>query len=569
MPRQSQRPPQTGSKHRNPVLSIVPKMTTSFVFESPVGKQLAKKIRTLAPSSHPILITGPTGSGKEVVARLLHQHSERKGNFVVVHCGNITDGLFEDELFGHRRGAFTGAEHDRLGMIGEAEGGTLFLDEVGELPARQQVKLLRLLSEQKARTVGCDGESTVDIRVLAATNRDIFKLLACGRMRKDFYGRLRKLRIEVPPFRQRIPDVIALARLFAHREGFDKELVEELVVSIQELSRHTNAWAYGARDIQALVAQTKLQGTKVAQEFLQYEWQRLVSIRDRSERVSDVQTDVAHSTSTRTSVDDSQSIGSLTTRLPVVDTRVLTARHADLAAFIQEGLRRIDAGGIKAAKARVARALAPLLARASTVERTDIARALNTSDPRTIDANIDKLCTAGLLHIIAGERDRYQLTPGVQIRFMLHKPCISNDVTSHRRDRRLPGDWTLLNPMAPHAVEQGDRLCIEVTTRSRMIVSVGVISHRMESVNWDWLYRDHDTQPNIAARYTIEFDDKPSFEHVLLHITWPVQRGARIVNGTAELPSIPSADRLTRARYDALAQRSALGFTSDLLLHHR
>jgi two-component system response regulator PilR (NtrC family) len=179
-----------------------------------VSELLAK----IAPTRTTVLITGESGTGKERVARLLHERSERRDKrFVVINCGALPEALMESELFGHEKGAYTGAAGRSLGLFREADGGTLLLDEVGELPASLQVKLLRVLQERKVRSVGATAEVPVDVRVLAATNRDVEADVREGRFRQDLYYRLNVIRIELPPLRDRPGDVGRLAERFVRR----------------------------------------------------------------------------------------------------------------------------------------------------------------------------------------------------------------------------------------------------------------------------------------------------------------------------------------------------------------
>jgi DNA-binding NtrC family response regulator len=196
---------------------------------SPVMIGLYKEIARVAPTRSTVLIVGESGTGKELVARSIHQHSTRSsGAFVAINCGALTETLLEAELFGHVRGAFTGAVGDRKGLWEEAAGGTLFLDEVGETSPAFQVKLLRALQEGEIRRVGSSRATQVDARVLAATNRNLEREVKTGKFREDLFYRLSVVTLRVPALSERRTDIPLLAERFLgrvlEREGQDKQL---------------------------------------------------------------------------------------------------------------------------------------------------------------------------------------------------------------------------------------------------------------------------------------------------------------------------------------------------------
>jgi len=189
-----------------------------LIGESDVMKRLDEQIRSAAPSNSRVLITGENGSGKEIVARTLHRLSHRAEQaFVDVNCAAIPKELIESELFGHRKGAFTGAIDDRKGKFELADGGTLFLDEIGDMSLEAQAKVLRVLQEQTFQKVGGQQAITVDVRVIAATNKELENEIAAGHFRSDLFYRLNVLPIEVPPLRARGNDVVVLAEYFLRR----------------------------------------------------------------------------------------------------------------------------------------------------------------------------------------------------------------------------------------------------------------------------------------------------------------------------------------------------------------
>ncbi len=185
---------------------------------SPQMHELRTVITRMARSQAPVLITGESGTGKELAARLIHSSGPRAVHpFVPVNCGAIPSELMESELFGHRKGSFTGAHTDRPGLIRSAEGGTLFLDEIGELPLPMQVKLLRVIQERRVRAVGATQEVPVDVRFVSATHQDLTLALAEGRFREDLYYRINVIDLHVPPLRERRSDIAPLAEALLAR----------------------------------------------------------------------------------------------------------------------------------------------------------------------------------------------------------------------------------------------------------------------------------------------------------------------------------------------------------------
>ena len=189
-----------------------------LVAESKSMQSLLALVERVAASPHPVLLTGESGSGKEGLAHAIHALSQR-GPFIVVNCGAIPEPLIESELFGHERGAFTGADRERPGLVAAAEGGTLFLDEIGELPLALQPTLLRFLESGEARRVGATESRRYDVRVIAATHRDLEDETRAGRFREDLFWRLNVLPLEVAPLRERVADVLPLARKFIAESG--------------------------------------------------------------------------------------------------------------------------------------------------------------------------------------------------------------------------------------------------------------------------------------------------------------------------------------------------------------
>jgi two-component system response regulator AtoC len=217
--------------------------------------ELYKQIAQVAPTNATIYIQGESGSGKELVARTIHERSQRAtGAFVAVNCAALTESLLESELFGHEKGSFTGALTTRRGLFEVSDGGTLFLDEIGDVTAKLQAQLLRVLQEGQLRRVGGTQELTVDVRVITATNRDLAAEMAAGRMRADLFYRLSVVTLAVPPLRDRGEDLVTLAKHFAARHALElgratPELTDATLSAIRNRS-----WPGNVRELENAMA---------------------------------------------------------------------------------------------------------------------------------------------------------------------------------------------------------------------------------------------------------------------------------------------------------------------------
>ena len=217
-------------------------------------RQVRSSVRIYARSEATLLLVGETGAGKEVVAQAVHEESPRgRGPFVAIDCAALPDALFESEVFGHERGAFTGALTGRRGLVGAAERGTLFLDEIENLPLAQQGKILRLLQNREYRPVGSERVHRADIRILAATNRSLDSMAECGRFRSDLLYRLDVLRIEVPPLRDRVEDISCLLAELAPTEGTEGGFPFSLPEDYQMRRLRERRWPGNVRELANVV----------------------------------------------------------------------------------------------------------------------------------------------------------------------------------------------------------------------------------------------------------------------------------------------------------------------------
>lgn len=239
------------------------------VGQSPLIRDLLGMAERVAQSDSPVLLQGESGTGKEMVARTLHLRSRRAaGPFIAVNCGAIPEPLLESELFGHVKGAFSGAVSSRVGLVEAADGGTLFLDEIGEMPAAMQVRLLRTLDSGEVRRVGSERIFRVDVRLAAASARDLEREVAAGRFRSDLYYRISTVVLRIPPLRNRREDIPLLVQHFAAQPGRGRRAVRFSPEALALLSRY--AWPGNVRELMNLVERLELLhgGSEITPELL-------------------------------------------------------------------------------------------------------------------------------------------------------------------------------------------------------------------------------------------------------------------------------------------------------------
>ena len=271
-------PDQEGLLAQGPAVGPAPLLIGS----APAMQPAFAAIAHACAADVPVLITGPTGIGKSLTARIIHLHSARSaGPFVSLACASLPENLLEAELFGHERGAFTGAQASRIGHVERAAGGTLLLDEIGEMPTALQVKLLRVVEEKVFVPVGGREDREVDLRIIAATNRDLAKEVAQGRFREDLYYRLRVLEVHLPPLAERVTDLPALCAYFL------SDIAGERTLSLSEqalavLRRH--AWPGNVRELRNVLehAAAVCGGPVILDTHLPVELRRLAGVAEPS-----------------------------------------------------------------------------------------------------------------------------------------------------------------------------------------------------------------------------------------------------------------------------------------------
>ncbi|WP_353893161.1 sigma 54-interacting transcriptional regulator [Proteinivorax hydrogeniformans] len=223
-------------------------------------KEILNLARQVAPYKSTVLITGESGVGKEVIAKLIHKSSELDGAFIPVNCGAIPENLLESELFGFTKGAFTGANATKMGLIEAAQGGTLFLDEVADLPKHLQVKLLRFIQSKTIKPIGSSKEKAIDVRIIAATNKEIDKMVEKGTFREDLFYRLNVIPIQIPPLRDRKEDIISLADFFVKKAASKKGENIQLSQQAKDFLLDYN-WPGNVRELENVIERASVLAT--------------------------------------------------------------------------------------------------------------------------------------------------------------------------------------------------------------------------------------------------------------------------------------------------------------------
>src|SRR5688572_9290676 len=248
-----------GAALRRETRDLREKLSERYDFSNIVGQSaemraVFKSVEQVATSRATVLITGESGTGKELIASALHHNSDRRERpFVKLHCAALAESLLESELFGHERGAFTGADRRRIGRFEQADGGTLFLDEIGEISPATQVKLLRVLQEHEFERVGGNQTVRADVRLVAATNRDLKKLVDEGKFREDLYYRLNVINLHLPPLRERRDDIAGLAAHFVRRFAAENgKTVDRIDTSAMRILR-AHAWPGNVRELENVI----------------------------------------------------------------------------------------------------------------------------------------------------------------------------------------------------------------------------------------------------------------------------------------------------------------------------
>lgn len=259
-----------------------------IVGESPAMKRVFKIVNKVSPSSASVLITGESGTGKELIAKAIHQRSARADNaLVIVHCAGLSINLMESELFGHEKGAFTGAHARRIGRFEQANGGTIFLDEIGEIDGSTQIKLLRILGERSFERVGSNRTLKTDVRLVTATNKNLQQLVDEGSFREDLYYRLRVVEIRLPPLRKRASDIRPLAAKFLQEftRQNEKKVREFTPTAMQCLTQFH--WPGNVRELRSAIEHAVVfaGGEQITANDLPYELQKLLSAGDSSEEL--------------------------------------------------------------------------------------------------------------------------------------------------------------------------------------------------------------------------------------------------------------------------------------------
>lgn len=494
-----------------------------YFFRSPSSRKLLQHIARIAPSGASVLIRGDTGTGKEVVAELLHRHSRRKGPLVPVHCGAIPTELFESVLFGHVRGAFSGAVRGQSGRVELAENGTLFLDEIGELVPYHQQKLLRLLDGYGYQAVGSNKTVMPDVRVLAATNRDLRVLRQQGHFRTDLYARLSVFELSVPSLDQRPEDVIALVeRRASQLQADNAAFVHAVVAAARRLSGYRNAWPLGMRRVMAFVEHAFYIGIEQAEERMHREWM--------------------------------EEVGPVIEHPPLESPRTGLRDREQLTQLICSVWEQSGIPSSEKSKT-LSQALAVALLNKPIASIDDIGAALERQDHRTIKSYLQPLWTAGLVRLNMGTIKKPKEVSAVW------PPLV---VTLSQTQA---GAWVPVAPGTVPLVESGARLRIDISSMLDVTARVVLVTHS-EREPQSQLVGRKEVRRGRPQRVTLELDDQPGFEQILVHVAMMPHKGARETpNESMSVPQAPAPALMERQRKQLVDQYGP-GWIREFLAHH-
>jgi hypothetical protein len=486
---------------------------------------LELRVRKIAVLDSDVLITGPTGSGKSAVAQRIHELSGRSGRLVSQNCAAIPAELAEGILFGHERGAFTGADRDRDGIIVQAHNGTLFLDEVGELPLPIQAKLLTVLQEREVQPLGAAKARPSRFRLIAATHRDLLDRCNKGLFREDLYHRLNSgLPIELPPLRESPEQAERIAALEAARTRLGPEQLAQLRSAVKRLTNHPAAWPGNIRELLGFVRRCQL-GVGEAERWKCDEWARWRP-QDGTERLTPFAPSVSPS---------------------LADRERFAGLIQEVAGGGGGGARPKSAFSRKGSMDLASRLLDAYPTPLST---DDVQTILDARQLRTVQKNIDELVKHGL---VRREGD------GIVAVW----PPARSTLFVYRQ-----GEWAPVGAGEIPSLTRGDRVRIEVTSRWAGVLGIAMITHPAAGPPAKgFVVRDLALSASKPARVDIELDASGGIEQMLVHLCPARRRGGHLVASSQAENVAPDSAALEQGRRWVLEQWKE-GWLHEHLVFH-